>query len=379
MGDTLKHAAAEVTIDLDDQELVPGNDVNASSVSKNIEELREKIKSARLEKMMARQLETELSIDKIEIEEPQDTPELDIDNVLNKVGQQLSGVYSEQPESHSRQRTSYSTPVNQAYAINRHEPRRTCDEMVDKIKNSSEVLSDIAEQASELVQYLQVVEGDLANFETAKIRIKELEEKTEQIRIERHEAQAIVDKQKKQIEMLETMRKTAVSGHESAKSEILELKESIRGKDLELNNLKSDVSQSEREKNILKSEIGKLEAELSEGTKELKTTRDNLKNKDIELAKVVSDLNSLTTENEQNSDKLAKLQGKYNDLNKRGLEQQNEHFGKIHELESTVRELRSRIETHEREKSELNVELNASNNLLVLHEEMIAALSPGKA
>ncbi|MEM9330859.1 MAG: hypothetical protein AAGA53_06005 [Pseudomonadota bacterium] len=378
MHQAVKQLAAELATDLDDQELVPSNDVNQSPVNKSIDELREKIKSARLEKLMARQLETELSIDHIEIETPEENSELEAQLVHDPVDEEISSteLTSEMPESQSN--GVYSILSNQTGTMNVLESRRTCDDMRDKIKNSSEVLTGLAEQADGLANYLQLVERDLAGFQSAKVRIKELEEKSDQLRIQRQEAQAMVEKQKKQIEMLETMRKSSANAHESAKNEIAQLNNSVRKKDREIGNLQTSVADIERDRNSLKSEISKLEMELSQGTQALKSTREKLRNKDVELTKVVSDLNALSAENEQNVDKFADLQAKYNELNKRGLEQQNQHYSKIHELENSVRELKRQVETNNREKSELAVELSAANNLLVLHEEMISALSPEK-
>ena len=73
---------------------------------------------------------------------------------------------------------------------------------------------------------------------------------------------------------------------------------------------------------------------------------------------------------------LDNIQTKYDELNKSALGQQSQQYGRIHELESVLRDTKRQLEVKAKSNAELSVELEATNNLLVLHEEMVAALSP---
>jgi len=58
-------------------------------------------------------------------------------------------------------------------------------------------------------------------------------------------------------------------------------------------------------------------------------------------------------------------------LNKSALEQQSQQYARIHELESVMRDVKRQLEFKTKTNAELTVELEATNNLLVLHEEMV--------
>ncbi len=374
MHQAAKRVATEIATNLSDEELIPSNDRGGSPVKRNISELRQKIKSARLEKLMARQLESELSIDHIEIEEPQELDfELDENFDIS-----LDSEPSESPSAgnfaEEAALTSHSTL--QSRNIYLQQSKRSCGEMVEKIKTSSQVLSNLAGYASGLERYLNTIERELITLERSEKKVLVLEETNDKMRLELHETQAVIKKQSKQIELLETMHKSSLNSNEKANNEIARLQNSLRKKDREINGLEATISEAEQSRNGLKSDYNKLANELGHTSQSLTNSREKLRIKDIELTKHLADINTITAENEQNLDKLADVQAKYDELNRRSLEQQNQHYTKIHTLENLVRELKQNVETNNREKAELSVELNAANNLLVLHEEMITALSP---
>ncbi|MGI9350257.1 MAG: hypothetical protein ACR2O3_01735 [Rhizobiaceae bacterium] len=379
MHQAVKRAAAESVTDLSDEELVPNNDTESPVINRNIEKLRNKIKSARLEKLMASQLEAELSIDHIEIEEP-DVSELHLEEEPEFISKATTlETYSDARKNEdlaSDERFSFGNSRSGAGDIQRS--RRTCDEMAKNIKNSSNVFLKMIEQASGMAEYLEVVEQELNDLERARIHIRELEENSDQSRIQIQEFQSTIEKQKKQIEMLEAIRKNTADAHESSKNEITQLQNALRKRDREIGNLQSGISDANRDKNSLKSELGKLELEVQHGNQALTTAREKLRNKDVELTKLVADLNEVVTDNDEIRDKFADIESKYNDLNKRGLDQQSQNYSKIHDLENLVRDLKRQIQMSNQEKAELQVELSAANNLLVLHEEMIDTLSHDK-
>ena len=168
MHQAVKRAAAEPATDLSDEELVPSNDTQSPLINRNIEKLREKIKSARLEKLMASQLEAELSIDHIEIEEP-DIGELQVEEERD-FGTEIGSLEIE-PDTDKKddytasERFSFSTNRSRAGDIQRS--RRTCDEMVKNIKNSSNAFIKLVDQASGMAEYLEVVEQELIDLDRA--------------------------------------------------------------------------------------------------------------------------------------------------------------------------------------------------------------------
>jgi len=375
MQQAVKQVAREIATDLSDEVLVPNNDVSSVPNNRNIAALRKKIKSARLEKLMARQLEDELSIDHIEIEDPQGSnpdamPVFQHEDDIAKA----TDASFEEPYVNYRPHSKHSS--SKARAIDLHQSLRHCGEMLQKITISSQALTDLSSHASGLETFLRTVEQDLAALERSEIRVKELEEISDQQRIQIQEFRAEAKKQKKQIEMLETMHKSSLSSNEKTNNELARVQNTIRKKEREISNLHASVSESEQARNSVKSDLNKLTVELSHSNQTLSASRDKLRIKDVEITKLVAEVNSLTAENDHALDKYADIQAKYDDANKRYLEQQNQHYTKIHSLENQVRELKQQLESNNREKAELSVELNAANNLLVLHEEMISALSP---
>ena len=164
MHQAVKRVAGEVATDLSDQELIPNNDVTGTQTNRNIAALRQKIKSARLEKLMARQLETELSIDHIEIEEPEDFRFAPDDN------QSLEDIKSTLRADpfeglHEADDTYSSHPSSKIRSIDLHQSLRHCGEMLEKIKFSAQALTDLSSHANGLEAFLRTVEQDLVALE----------------------------------------------------------------------------------------------------------------------------------------------------------------------------------------------------------------------
>lgn len=378
MKNAVMRATAETTTNLSNEELVPSNDTSGPLAGRNVDELREKIKSARLEKLMARQLESELGIDNLEIEE---VPGEDLQPIEDLDDPKLASYDEEQnfdfqADAYDQDNDIMQLSANHSRTIQMQRTQRTCEEMVDGIRSGSEILSALADQAGGLSSFLKAAERDIAALTDSKQKVKSLQDEVENIRHAHQEAKAAIKKQERQIELLESMRKNHTKSQDSAKREISQLQESVRRKDREINSLQISASNAEHDRDALKSKLSKLNIELQQSNEELSASREKLRKKEMELANQQGDMQSISAEKNQAQEKLAEVQSKYNEINKRGLEQQGQQYAKIHELENKVREMKRQLDLGKQEKAELAVELSAANNLLVLHEEMIEALSP---
>lgn len=126
----------------------------------------------------------------------------------------------------------------------------------------------------------------------------------------------------------------------------------------------------------LSEKLSTSDINLEVATKELENLTSELHDKDMMCAKLTSDYSSLIKSNTKVIGDLDNVQNKYEELNKSALEQQSQQYARIHELESSLRDTKRHLELKSKTNAELTVELEATNNLLVLHEEMVAALSP---
>jgi chromosome segregation ATPase len=423
----------------------------------NTDEIRAKIKAARLEKLMARQLENELTI---ELENDQDTP------LLQEVSTQT--LESEEVEILTTEPSRIDIPASKTkgYSLgsskrmrNMQSSKHSCDEMLNRLKSGSELLSGLNEQTSNLVSQLQFMEQEFIRFEEAEIKSSKLAADYKRVTSEYEEALNLIEKQNRQIDVIEERRARTSENYEKIKSELDLLK--IQNKqETELNTenqlLISELEQTNRS---LSNRTEAAETSLSETTSELKTINSLLKQKDMEaaraqsdlvstkerlmnaetglsasseeydqlsrqytekeiklqtletklegsneklsalevalkhttselenmtaeahdnkmsLAKLTSDYGSLIKANSKTMNELDNIQTKYDELNKSSLEQQSQQYARIHELESVLRDTKRKLEASTKSNSELSLELESTNNLLVLHEEMVTALS----
>lgn len=418
--------------------------------------IRAKIKAARLEKLMARQLESELSLEldtdiepstsKVESTLPEETFEPKID----------PPVELEVPASKARGYSAGSSKRMRNIQSTRH----SCDEMVTRIRSGSDILSDLNEQTSNLVKQLHFMEQEFARFEEAETKAAKLASDHKRVTNEYEEALNLIEKQSRQLDVLEAQRSNSNANYEKTKVELEKLQREHQ-REAELFAESQMVnSELEQENRSLESKLSSSEANIAEITSELQITNNSLKQKDMEAARAQAELSSarerlmnaetsldttsqeletlskehtnkeielqsaesklaaaseklavaeqnferttkelenLTTEAHDKEMMCAKLtsdysslikantkvmgdldniQTKYDELNKSALEQQSQQYSRIHELESVLRDTKRQLEVKTKATAELSVELEATNNLLILHEEMVAALSP---
>jgi len=420
------------------------------------EEIRSKIKAARLEKLMARQLESELTFDLeaepelvIEASDEEITLETLFDDVSN------APIKLEIPASKSK---GYSIGSSKRMR-NMQTTRHSCDEMVTRIRSGSHILTELNEQTTNLVNQLQSMEQEFANFEEAEVKASKLASEHKRITTEYNEALNLIEKQSRQLNVLDQQRTKSNADYENTRAELEQLQIRNR-KDIDLfAEVQIVNSELEQEKRSLNNQLTANEASLSEATSELQTTNNMLKQKDMEAARALAELTStkerlqnaetslaftseehetlskqfteaqielqsLQSQNEAANDELAStqtnlkqttkeleeltadahdkdissakltsdyaslikqnskvtndlnnIQNKYDELNKSALEQQSQQYARIHELESVMRDVKRQLEFKTKTNAELTVELEATNNLLVLHEEMVTALS----
>ena len=418
--------------------------------------IRAKIKAARLEKLMARQLESELSFEldtdiapsvaDVEIEATEEVTPLKAE----------ATVELEIPASKARGYSAGSSKRMRNIQSTRH----SCDEMVTRIRSGSDILTGLNEQTTNLVKQLQFMEQEFARFEEAESKAARLASDHKRVTGEYEEALNLIEKQNRQLDVLEAQRANSNANYETTKAELEKLqREHQREAELfaESQMVNSELEQDNRS---LTSKLSTAEANIAETTSELNATNNALKQKDMEAARAHAELSSArerlmnaetsldttsqeleklskdftnkeielqTTESslaaaseklaaaeqnlERNSKELENLtteahekemlcakltsdysslikantkvmsdldniQTKYDELNKSALEQQSQQYGRIHELESVLRDTKRQLELKTKANAELSVELEATNNLLVLHEEMVAALSP---
>jgi chromosome segregation ATPase len=418
--------------------------------------IRAKIKAARLEKLMARQLESELSF------------ELDTDiapsvaDVEIEATEEVTPLKAEAPvelEIPASKARGYSAGSSKRMR-NIQSTRHSCDEMVTRIRSGSDILTGLNEQTTNLVKQLQFMEQEFARFEEAESKAARLASDHKRVTGEYEEALNLIEKQNRQLDVLEAQRANSNANYETTKAELEKLqREHQREAELfaESQMVNSELEQDNRS---LTSKLSTAEANIAETTSELNATNNALKQKDMEAARAHAELSSArerlmnaetsldttsqeleklskdftnkeielqTTESslaaaseklaaaeqnlERNSKELENLtteahekemlcakltsdysslikantkvmsdldniQTKYDELNKSALEQQSQQYGRIHELESVLRDTKRQLELKTKANAELSVELEATNNLLVLHEEMVAALSP---
>lgn len=384
MGDAMKQNAAlkqteqqvaKTTEGFDSELIVAGNDSSPEMENTSVERLREKIKAARLEKLMARQLESELSIDEMSFEPSSDDNFLEAAEFANTTPVETTTAEVTAPI----QRTKLELFEREPSAVTRSRfqaSRADCENLLSDIREQSELMERLANRSNSFLDYLNRIEEEFKTMDSMEIELREKYSELERATTKIAENQSLIEKQRKQNELLETMRNTASQNYEQARRELEETQsdnEHLRAKSNENAAL---AARLEREHMSLSEKHEVLRVEHEKSTATVNSLRRQNHDQDRQISQVTSELHEITTANEQTLTELSNIQIKYNELNKKSLETQGQHYTRISELEETVREMKTLLDRRTREKTELTNELEAANNLLMLHEEMISALSP---
>ena len=467
-GDAMNKALKIADIEKDSVKLNINNDAGTNRFTNlDADEIRAKIKAARLEKLMARQLESELSIE-LDTHIGSSVEEIDQNNIELVETEAPIALTTPEPAT-TRESAKIKTPASKARGYsagsskrmrNIQTTRHSCDEMITRIRSGSEILTDLNEQTTSLAGQLQLMEQEFAHFEEAEAIAAKLASDHKRVTNEYEEALNLIEKQNRQLDVLESQRSNSNSNYEKTKAELEKLQReyqktndlltesqmvnseleqnnrsfknkieiadtdiselnkelqstsaSLKQKDMEaarasaellstrerlsntqnsltvsseeLETVSKQLSDKEIENQNLISEVNELNEKLTASETSLESAIRDLENltqeahdKDMEAAKLTSDYSSLIKLNSKTMNDMDNLQNKYHVLNKNSLEQQSQQYARIHELESLLRDVNRKLELKVKETAELNVELEATNNLLILHEEMVAALSP---
>ena len=281
-----------------------------------------------------------------------------------------------------------------------------------KIKSDYEEAINLTAKQNRQIEVLETLRNNsVANYESTKQELEKLQ------RANQKQADAIAESELVNSELEQTNRTlqskltTAEQGLEDVSKDLQKALSDFKQKDMEaartaaelmsakerlgnaeaglgkttaeLETLSIELNKKDMELSKYQSDLGSLtekfktsEAALERTTRDLEQTTQEVNEKDMAHAKAASELSALIKSNEKTVLELTGIQNKYDELNKHALEQQSQQYARIHELESTLRDVKRQLELKAQEKAELAVELEATNNLLVLHEEMVAALSP---
>ena len=297
--------ALEKTIEETSFEIVEDASPKPSSSPETLEQIREKIKAARLEKLMARQLANELSANPI--------PESVAENITTSAS--LEAGFDQYREEEI-------DPRNEA--------------LIETIDNTSQTLN-----------------AYLAEFGEAEMVSEDDAESTEAI--------GIIESQTKQIELLEFLRDKEVKQAERLKQAIGQLErlaeaqsETLKQNRLELSDL-SEKAQALSEENI---SLKRKNAELKEST-------------------LVAEQGAKALEeaSEQLHAEHTNLQEKYGHLVKLNMEQQGKHDSNVMQLESDLKKAIKEIRRLRIEHTEMTNEIEASNKLVALQDQMITSLT----
>jgi len=380
MQNALKNSQTEDAESLaDDMLLKPDTSSSDVMLTKNISELREKIKSARLEKLMARQLESELSIDGLDISD-------DITSELHEEETQEDWSSVPEIEVPTQYSNSNTAPPRIEFKskldvtpsgtnVNINQSRHACDALSERIRDGLEVFSKLSEHTESLKDYLSAFETEFSNLQQSQERLEYLEKQHKSLQHDHREAFAKIDLQKKQIGQLESRMKNVSGVLDTTRDELKKTKEASMRKDQDNRTLKAHLASSEDAIRSLKNNTASLESTLDEATKANQATLEQLSAKETDVGNLMEQVDVLSDQKRQLKSKLEETQVRYDEVNKRGLEQQSQHYSKVHELEKSIRELRRDVDLAKQDKNQAELELKAANNLLALHEEMLEAIS----
>ncbi len=374
------HLAATTT-GFDQETITANNDVVCNSNDQSIDQLRSKIKAARLEKLMARQLESELSIEEIDFEPSLEaldlTPNEDVfseaeaETEMQTPATKARGLFPRRSRVELTERSSEIDPRSRFKT-----QRQDCEKLLLEFQEHSRLMTRISDKSNSFLDYLNRIEQEFVAMDSMELEIREKTRELERIEKQRVEHRALVEKQSKQIELLETMRQSSANNYEETKRQLEELQAQTENQSNQLNEANALIARYEREALTANEKLDTMRSDFEKANASVNALRRQTQDQDRQLSHALSELNEVSAHNEQTLHELSSLQIKYNTLNKKALEQQGQHYSRISELEEALRRAKSQIEQSNREKSDLKHELEAANNLLVLHEDMIAALTP---
>ena len=346
----------------DGNSVVANNDpLPGHTTNQEIENVRSRIKAARLEHLMARQLETDLAI------ELTIAPQLEADILATMT------ETTDQCDAEIAVLEPYTREVEEHHFFEK--TRSECASLVSTFQQQAAALENLVESSGGLLNFINRIEVEFRNADAAKIELNDTRLELENARVSNMEHTSTIEKQKKQISVLEALRESMAHNFSDAKATITELKAKNTEAQQKLEDTQEEASRFLTIASHLETEKEQAEADLAKAEETISSLRTELKKRETELTATSSKVSAIKAKSATTQDEFAELKSKYEQLNIKSLENQGEHLSRISELEHAAKSLKIDLDATRREKEDLGSELDAVNKLLMLHGEMLDALS----
>ncbi|MDJ0612426.1 MAG: hypothetical protein QNJ29_02035 [Rhizobiaceae bacterium] len=361
----LQKRAFDTTVQTEDfngDPVVANNDPHSVPKSENqVEAVRSRIKAARLEHLMARQLETDLAI------ELSVAPQLEADimEAMTATTQQCETVIEEY--------APYTQEVNEQKAF--RENREECQSLVSRFRSQTTVLQDMLDTSGGLLAFISSLEKEFINAELARKELREAQIELKSLRVSNRDQEATLEKQTRQLSVLEALQESMSENFADAKSTIADLREKNDRANQHLKEARGEVAALLEANSGLTRENREMKSRLGDASETIMTMQESLVEKETRLAESSEKISLISQESEMERGAFSELKSKYERLNVKSLEYQGQHLSRITELEETAQSLKDDLDVTRREKESLGSELDAVNKLLMLHDEMLDALS----
>ena len=346
----------------DGNSVVANNDpLPGHSTNQEIENVRSRIKAARLEHLMARQLETDLAI------ELTIAPQLEADILATMT------ETTDQCDAEIAVLEPYTREVEEHHFFEK--TRSECASLVSTFQQQAAALENLVESSGGLLNFINRIEVEFRNADAAKMELKDTRLELENARVSNMEHASTIEKQKKQISVLEALRESMAHNFSDAKAKITELKAKNNEAQQKLEETQEEAGRFLTIASHLETEKEQAEADLTKAEETITSLRTELKKRETELTATNSKVSAIKAKSVTTQDEFSELKSKYEQLNIKSLENQGQHLSRISELEHAAKSLKVDLDATRREKEDLGSELDAVNKLLMLHGEMLDALS----
>lgn len=361
----LKKQDFEATVqtqDLTGEQIVANNDAHPVQLSNTqIENVRSRIKAARLEHLMARQLETDLAI------------ELSVAPQLENEIMAAMSVTTSQFEAEIEALEPYTQAVEEQKEFRRN--RDECKTLVNKFKNQTNALKELIDSSGDLLTFVNRIEAEFINAENAKNELSSALIELENLRITTKEQGNTLAQQKRQIHVLEALQESLSQNFSDAKHTIASLQDETQRSGQRLADANREIARLNTENSALSIESETAKRELNKASDAIHSMREQLSAKEKLLSETSEKVIRISEETELERDAYSDLKSRYEHLNIKSLEYQGQHLSRINELELATASLKEDLNAARNEKNSLGSELDAVNKLLMLHGEMLDSLS----
>ena len=346
----------------DGNSVVANNDpLPGHTTNQEIENVRSRIKAARLEHLMARQLETDLAI------ELTIAPQLEADILATMT------ETTDQCDAEIAVLEPYTREVEEHHFFEK--TRSECASLLSTFQQQAAALENLVQSSGGLLNFINRIEVEFRNADAAKMELNDTRLELENARVSNMEHASTIEKQTKQISVLEALRESMAHNFSDAKATITELKAKNTEAQQKLEDTQEEARRFLTIASHLETEKEQAEADLAKAEETIISLRTELKKRETELTATSSKVSAIKAKSATTQDEFSELKSKYEQLNIKSLENQGQHLSRISELEHAAKSLKIDLDATRREKEDLGSELDAVNKLLMLHGEMLDALS----